>query len=163
MFNQQGLSLDQAPPIGVVFRFFASGLLFGIVAWVLTLLFGTAVFDPASSEALVLTHTLTLGVMMSFMLGALFQMLPVIAGVKFAAPVRAANLVQPPFVLGTLLLLGAFYTRSGSLFLIAGAILGITLLGIGAAMLVKLLRQEYQSDKCRRHTARAFGVLLKTQ
>jgi hypothetical protein len=162
MFNQQGLSLDQAPPIGVVFRFFASGLLFGIVAGVLTLLFGTAVFDPASSEALVLTHTLTLGVMMSFMLGALFQMLPVIAGVKFAAPVRAANLVQPPFVLGTLLLLGAFYTRSGSLFLIAGAILGITLLGIGAAMLVKLLHLREHSKSSRGMTAALVGLILLT-
>jgi len=32
MFNQNGLSLDQAPPISVVFRFFLSGALFGILS-----------------------------------------------------------------------------------------------------------------------------------
>ena len=79
MFNQSGLSLDQAPPLSVVLRFFVTASLFGIVAGVLLLIFGDSVFDASTKEARVLTHILALGVMGPFMLGALFQMLPVIA------------------------------------------------------------------------------------
>ena len=105
MFAQNGLSLDQAPPISVIFRFFLSGALFGLLSGVMVLLFQTNIFNPSSTEALILTHTLTLGVMLSFMFAALFQMLPVIAGVILSSPVKKANLLQYPFILGVLTLL----------------------------------------------------------
>ena len=44
MFAQNGLSLDQAPPISVVFRFFLSGALFGLLAGVMVLLFQSKYF-----------------------------------------------------------------------------------------------------------------------
>jgi len=140
MFNQNGLSLDQAPPISVVFRFFLGGALFGLLAGILVLSFGAAIFDPANREAVILTHTMTLGVMLSFMFAALFQMLPVIAGVKLTAPTQKATMVQLPFVLGVLSLLAAFYTGKSALFIAASLLLGGSILGIIFVMLKELLR-----------------------
>ncbi|TET88358.1 MAG: hypothetical protein E3J96_03435, partial [Sulfurovum sp.] len=105
MYSQNGLSLDQAPPISVVFRFFFSGALFGILSGILILLYKTDIFDAHTMAAVTFTHTLTLGVMLSFMFAALFQMLPVIAGVTLTSPVKKANWVQYPFVVGVIALL----------------------------------------------------------
>ena len=146
MFSQNGLSLDQAPPISVVFRFFLSGSLFGLLAGILILLFGHDIFNANTAEARILTHTFTLGIMLSFMFAALFQMLPVIAGVSLAAPVQKANRVQYPFVLGTLLLLAAFYTGNPLLFMGASVLLGTALLGIAAVMLRRLFALQNHSS-----------------
>ena len=88
MFQNSGLSLDQAPPISVVFRFFLAGSLWGIAAGIWLFFAGAPALEPSTPEALILTHMLTLGVMLSFMLGALFQMLPVLAGVALHDPVK---------------------------------------------------------------------------
>ncbi len=130
MLSQNGLSLDQAPPISVVFRFFFVGSLFGILCGIFVLFFQNAIFNAHSIEAIILTHTLTLGVMLSFMFAALFQMLPVIAGVKLTSPVLKANLLLYPFILGIIALLFAFnWTNTSWLFLLASVLLGTSLLG----------------------------------
>ena len=139
MFSQNGLSLDQAPPISVVFRFFFSGAIFGILAGILILFFQTDIFDASSLEAVMLTHTLTLGVMLSFMFAALFQMLPVIAGVTLQSPIKKANLIQYPFMLGVLSLLFAFNFSLPWLFTLASILLGSSILYITAIMLKNLL------------------------
>jgi len=146
MFSQNGLSLDQAPPISVVFRFFFSGALFGLIAGVLVLLFQTNIFNPNSTEALILTHTLTLGVMLSFMFAALFQMLPVIAGVILSTPVKKANLVQYPFILGVLILLLGFYTSKSWLFIVASIFLGGSIFYITTIMLKDLIKLPNHSS-----------------
>ncbi len=146
MFSQNGLSLDQAPPISVVFRFFLSGSIFGILAGVLTLLFQNQIFDASNIKALILTHTLSLGVMLSFMFAALFQMLPVIAGVKLSSPVKKANLVQYPFVLGVTSLLFAFWLSKTWLFIVASFLLGGSILYIVTTMLKELLRLPHHSS-----------------
>ena len=153
MFSQNGLSLDQAPPISVVFRFFFSGALFGLIAGVLVLLFQTDIFDPHSTAALILTHTLTLGVMLSFMFAALFQMLPVIAGVILPSPVQKANLLQYPFILGVLTLLFGFYTSTSWLFILASLLLGGSIFYITAIMLKNLI-------KLPNHSASSKGMMV---
>ena len=146
MFNQNGLSLDQAPPISVVFRFFFSGALFGILAGVLILFFQNTIFDAHSIEAVIVTHTLTLGVMLSFMFAALFQMLPVIAGVTLTSPVKKANLVQYPFILGVFSLLLAFNFSIPWLFITASFLLGGALLYIALIMLKNLWQLPHHSS-----------------
>ena len=138
MFNQSGLSLDQAPPISVVLRFFFSGTLFGILAGVLVLFYQNRIFDANSTEAVIVTHTLTLGVMLSFMLAALFQMLPVIAGVTLPSPVKKANLVQYPFIAGVITLLFAFKLSTPWLFILSSLLLGGSILPITVIMLKNL-------------------------
>ena len=162
MFSQNGLSLDQAPPISVVFRFFLSGSLFGVLAGGLVLLFGDAIFNLFTPKALMLTHTFTLGVMLSFMFAALFQMLPVIAGVTLKAPVQKANWVQYPFVLGTLLLLGAFGTGEALLFMAASVLLGSTLLGIAVVMLKNLMALQNHSSSSKGMTVALLSLVVLT-
>jgi len=146
MFNQNGLSLDQAPPISVVFRFFLSGAFFGILAGILIVIFQTSIFDAHSMKAVILTHTLTLGVMLSFMFAALFQMLPVIAGVTLSSPIQKANVVQFPFIFGVFSLLLAFNITSSSLFLLASLLLGSSILYITVVMLKNLFTLPHHSS-----------------
>jgi hypothetical protein len=153
MFEQGGLSLDQAPPISVVFRFFFGGAIFGMLAGFLMLVFQDAIFLSYSTEALIFTHTLTLGVMLSFMFAALFQMLPVIAGVTLKSPIKRANLVQYPFVLGTFLLLFAFWLSSSLLFALASLFLASSILYIVLVMLVNLV-------KLKNHSSSSKGMLF---
>lgn len=150
MFQQNGLSLDQAPPISVVFRLFLMAALFGIAAGFLILFYQETIFDSTSTAAITLTHTLTLGVMASFMLGALFQMLPVIAGVVLDAPVKRSWWIQAPFALGTITLLLAFNLPAYSqLYMIASLLLSTSLLGAVIIMLSRLLKLSYHSASSR--------------
>ncbi len=152
MFNQNGLSLDQAPPISVVFRFFFTGALFGILSGISILFYGVEIFDASTTAAITLTHMLTLGVMLSFMFAALFQMLPVIAGVTLSSPILKANLLLYPFVLGVVTLLFAFNMPHISwLFMVASVLLGISLIDILFVMLKNLLQLEH-------HTASSKGI-----
>ncbi len=153
MFNQNGLSLDQAPPISVVFRFFFSGALFGVLSGIFILFFQTAIFDPHTIEAVILTHTFTLGVMLSFMFAALFQMLPVIAGVRLSSPIQKANWVQYPFIAGVISLLFAFHLSIPWLFGLASLLLGTSILPIVFIMLKNLL--DLQS-----HSSSSKGMLI---
>ena len=146
MFSQNGLSLDQAPPISVVFRFFFSGALFGILSGIFILLFQNHIFDASDIKAVILTHTLTLGVMLSFMFAALFQMLPVIAGVTLTSPVKKANAVQYPFILGVFSLLLAFNFSTPWLFIAASFLLGVSLLYVALIMLKNLWKLPNHSS-----------------
>ena len=154
MFQQNGLSLDQAPPISVVFKLFFGASLFGILAGALVLFYQTDIFDASSTAAITLTHTLTLGVMASFMLGALFQMLPVIAGVVIDAPAKKSWWIQLPFVLGTISLLLAFnLPQYHHLYWLAAILLGVSLLGAAVMMLKNLAAIQY-------HTSSSKGMVL---
>ena len=146
MFNQSGLSLDQAPPIKVVFKFFFLGSLFGIVAGVLLFVYQTAIFDATTVAALTFTHLLTLGVMLSFMFAALFQMLPVIAGISLTSPNKRANLLFYPFILGVLSLLFAFNLHTSWLYLSSGLLLGVSLMITIVPMFGQLIKLNHHSS-----------------
>jgi hypothetical protein len=161
MFNQNGLSLDQAPPISVVFGFFFLGALFGILSGILIFIYRTDIFDISSIGALTFTHTLTLGVMLSFMFAALFQMLPVIAGVTLTSPVKKSNLVKYPFALGTLLLLCAFNLPDRSwLFIVASILLGGSILSIAFIMIKNLLALQNHSSSSRGMLTALLALVL---
>ncbi len=102
MFNQGGgLMLEQAPPIAVVIRFFITGAIFGILLGVFLLVTSFGIFDISDySRELIATHFLFLGVEASFMIGALFQMLPVLAGVVIRVPNRKSLIVNGLLILG---------------------------------------------------------------
>ncbi len=146
MYNNSGLSLEQAPPISVVLRFFITAAVFGIVAGVLTLLFGVEIFDASSKEARVITHILTLGVMASFMMGALFQMLPVIAGVVLQNPSKKATFVHITLTLGVIMIALAFYTSQSYFYLLSALLLGSSLLFVSAIMIANLRKLPSHSS-----------------
>ena len=102
MFNQ-GLSLDQAPPISVPFRFFLTAPLFGVL---ISLVFFFSPFDEISNQyshlAIGVIHLFTLGILSMIIFGAMQQMMPVLAGAILKKPRLFANIVHPSLVLGTL-------------------------------------------------------------
>lgn len=95
-----GLSLDQAPPLSVPASFFLSIPLGILLAGCILIYTGSAPFvSPWMPQALALTHAGTLGVLAMGMLGALYQMTPVVAGT--AVPqARVAHLVHALMLLG---------------------------------------------------------------
>jgi len=148
MFRQGGLSLEQAPPISVVLRFFITGAGFGILLGVYLLGSTFSSVQPFGSTTfnLIVTHLLALGVMASFMLGALFQMLPVIAGVVIKVPTKKAIAVHLFLVMGILFQLFAF-SKNGSLFYLLSALfLGSGLLYATLTMLKEVVRIKDHSS-----------------
>ncbi|MCX6052437.1 MAG: hypothetical protein NTZ60_07965 [Campylobacterales bacterium] len=78
-----GLSIDQAPPISAPLRFFLTAPLFAIFAGFLIFFSdASALMSRYSLESIVVTHAITIGFFGFIMLGALTQMLPVLAGAK---------------------------------------------------------------------------------
>lgn len=149
MFDQQGLSLDQAPPVSVVFGLFLTGALFGLLSGIAILYFGDSVLDSTSAGAVIAAHLLSLGFAMSFMLGALFQMLPVIAGVILQNPLPRSNIIKALLSLGVLSLIAAFASSTGFLFLLASASLGASLLYVAWTMGSRLIRLNNHSASSR--------------
>ena len=77
--NFTGLSLDQAPPISVPLRYFLVAPLFGIAAALVVLFSHGMVLTQFETHTIVVLHLITIGFFSFVMLGALTQMLPVIA------------------------------------------------------------------------------------
>ncbi len=126
------LSYDQSPPIAAPFRFFLTAPVFGILAGLLLLWSGPDTFASRwTPAALALTHLITAGFMLQVMLGAMVQVLPVVAGANLAGPMRLARFVHASITLGTLFLVGAFLSFSPPLFNMAAI-----LFGVGVAMFV---------------------------
>jgi len=94
------LSLDQAPPLSIPASFFLT-IPFGILIAGLILMSSgiTALGSPWAPQALALTHAGTLGILAMGMLGALYQMTPVIAGIPVPFT-RIAHLVHILLVAG---------------------------------------------------------------
>ena len=155
MFNQGGLSLDQAPPISVVLRFFVTASIFGILLGLFLLSQSLNITLLSSyTTQLIVVHTLSLGVMASFMLGALFQMLPVLAGVVIKTPTTKAMIVHGLLSVGVLVQIFAFGISSNSLlFFLASAYLGSALFYAIYLMLKELIKIET-------HSSSSKGILL---
>lgn len=115
------LSYDRSPPIAAPFRFFLTAPAFGILAGVLLIWAGPNAFlSRWTSEALALTHLVTAGFMLQAMLGALIQVLPVVAGANIHQSSRVAAIAHAAITLGALLLVAAFLTFVPELFVLAG-------------------------------------------
>jgi uncharacterized membrane protein YphA (DoxX/SURF4 family) len=140
MSLQAGLSFEQAPPFSLPLRFFLTAPLFLLVAAGLIMLAPETLASRWTPQALALTHALTLGFLAMVMLGALTQMLPVVAGSPLPAPRLVAWLSHIPLALGTIALMAGFLTTEPAAF-----VAGIVLLGGGftvflAAAVISLAR-----------------------
>nr|CRH05108.1 conserved membrane protein of unknown function [Candidatus Magnetococcus massalia] len=86
MFLNSGLHIDQAPPLSIPFRFFATAPLFMIIVGGLLLLEGETLLDGhLSGEGIAITHGVMLGWLAMVMWGALYQMIPVVGGIRVRA------------------------------------------------------------------------------
>jgi hypothetical protein len=104
-FSDTGLRLDQAPPLSIPAAFFLIAPASVVAAGIWLLVQGGAPlgsgWDPTT---VILTHLATLGFLAAVMLGALYQMIPVVAGVPVPG-VKAAYGVLGLFVAGLVTLL----------------------------------------------------------
>ena len=122
---QDLLSFDQSPPLAAPLRFFVTAPLFAMLAGVLLLSSGPdALASRWTPAMLALTHLIAVGFMLQVMLGALLQIMPVVAGANMARPLRVAAVVHAALSLGTLVLAAAFLTFSPALFKLAAILLG---------------------------------------
>lgn len=104
------LSLEQAPPISVPFRFFFSAPLFLLLAAIALLAAGPEALESRWTPALLgITHLLTLGTMGMVMVGAMLQLLPVLAGTPVPNPRGMAWAIHLPLLAGSALLSGGLY------------------------------------------------------
>lgn len=75
------LSLDQAPPEDIPFRYLFTGPFFGVIAGIFLLAYGDRLFITGwSLKTAALVHTMTLGWLALIMIGAFYQMVPVLVG-----------------------------------------------------------------------------------
>lgn len=126
---RRALSFDSNPPYSVPMRFFCSAVLFAMLASAILIWQGdTALLSRWSPSTLALTHLLVLGCLSMSMVGALLQMLPVVAGISLPQVERLGPLVHLGLCAATLLLASAFWWQIPALFLGAGALLCATLL-----------------------------------
>ena len=125
----EGLSLQQAPPISVPFRFFIAAPLFGIFSALLVVWLGEeSLVSRWTPGTLAITHGLLLGFLTSIMFGAQMQMLPVLAGAVVNNPKQLSWIIQLAWIVGVLLLQFAFMRGEAWAFqlaavLLAGAVL----------------------------------------
>ena len=95
-----GLSLEQAPPLSIPAGFFLTIPIGILVAGYLMLTTVAAAFgSPWTPQTVALTHAGTLGILAMGMLGALYQMIPVVAGTPVPF-VRLAHLVHALLLAG---------------------------------------------------------------
>ncbi len=136
MSTQAGLSFEQAPPFSLPLRFFLTAPLFLLAAGILVAVFPEALASRWSGEALALTHALTLGFLAMVMLGALLQMLPVVAGVAVPASRRVAGTSHAALTLGTAALVGGFLSGATAAFAVALGLLvaGFAVFVVAAAV-----------------------------
>ncbi len=135
-----GLSLANAPPLSVPLRYFLTAPLFAAVAGLLLVLGGApALASRWTPQALAATHLLTLGFITMVMLGALSQLIPVLAGSYVRAPRLVAWIVHPLLCLGTALL-AAGLARDARLLGAAAPILAVAFVVFVAAVAEALWR-----------------------
>lgn len=98
------LSLDQAPPENIPNRFFLTVPIFGFFAGLLIAFKGDGLFLTTwHNDTIALTHLLTLGWMAMTMIGAIYQMIPVLVGARVPM-INLAKIVHVFLTIGVLAL-----------------------------------------------------------
>lgn len=161
MLNTAGLSLEQAPPIEVPFGFFLLAPLFVFLAGAALVWQGDLVLlSRWSAPALAVTHLLTLGFLTQVMCGALFQMLPVLAGSAVPAAVWIGRFAQAGLALGCLALSWGLYAGGRSWLMLGGTALGV---GIGIFVIgagIAMVRARGVPDTLRGMRLALFGLVM---
>lgn len=128
---QRVLSFEQTPALSVPLRFFLSAPLFAVAAALLLFWLGPeALASRWSPATLALTHLMTLGFLAMCMIGALLQILPVVAGIDIPRANLTSASTHVLLSLGTVTLASAFLASAPILFRVA-----LPLLLIGFAWL----------------------------
>lgn len=110
--NYSNLSIDQAPSIGIPLRFFLTAPLFGLTAVMALFIQGPEFLQQQwFNQTIASVHLLTLGFITMTMMGALFQLLPVLAGASIYRAEVSSTLVHGVFASGVILFTLGLYTN----------------------------------------------------
>lgn len=123
------LSYDAAPSFATPLRFFLTAPLFGIAAGILLVLMPELLDSRWTPGALAITHLITVGFMLMIMVGAMFQMLPVVIGASFPRADLLASIVHVCLAAGTISLSWGLGKMSLDVLFAA-----VILLGAGSAL-----------------------------
>ena len=147
-----GLSIDQAPPISGPLRFFITAPLFGIMAGVMLLFSDSAsLMSRYSMDAIVIVHLITIGLFGFIMLGALTQMLSVLAGANIPK-VKLISSLCHLFLLVGLLFMVFGLQESNSI------ALEFASLFLGSGFLCLILPMLYAISRVQHFTASVKGM-----
>ena len=153
-----GLAYDDTPPFSAPLRFFLSAPLFGIAAGCVLILDGDALGSRWTPAALAAVHLLTTGLMLHTMIGALMQILPVVAGAPLPAASRVASLTHLGLSSGALALSWGLGVGQPAALLAGGLLLGTGMLTFLLAALLALRRVAVAAG--RSHTPRDLRLAL---
>lgn len=154
--DRAALSLEQAPPLSVPGRFFLTAPLFGVAASLLALWAGPALLVSRWTPALLgVTHLLTLGLIAMVMVGAMFQLLPVLGGARLRRPHPYSIAVHALLTAGTLLLAVGF--AAGCAYCMRAA---LPLLGAGLATFIALASTALARSPSRHDSVKAMGYAV---
>lgn len=138
---RRDLDLDASPTLGAPLRFLLNAPVFAVLASALLFYAGPSAFATRwSAFTLAATHLMTLGVFASAMMGALLQILPVVAGVHVAAGRTGASGIHALLTFGTIALAGGFVSSVAALFPIAALACGAAVLWFVGACAIGLAR-----------------------
>jgi len=141
--NYTALTLAQTPPLSVPLRYFITAPLFTLLAGMIALWYGPELFSSRWNPALLAaTHALTLGFLASAMVGAIQQLLPVLAGSPLPRPRLVSGWVHLLLTFGTLLLIGGWLLGSAVLFQAAAVALLLALIPFLMIVLLALWRSS---------------------
>jgi len=132
-----GLSVDQAPPISAPIRFFVTAPLFAVLAGILILFSDAQTLSSRfSTHTIAITHALTIGFLSFVMLGALLQMLPVLAGVRIAKVDSVSKISYLLLFLGTVFMVFGLWFDLSKIILLSSVLLGGGFLILIVSMLI---------------------------
>jgi len=160
--NFTGLSLDQAPPLQAPVRFFITAPMFGMLAALMILFVDPALFESRySMESIAVTHLFTIGLFAMVMLGALQQMLPVLAGVSLPKAGSVAVVSHAALTIGVLFMVPSLLWSEPLLAAVASAALGIGFFTILAAIAVAMTKISFFTPTVKAMiTAVVFGFFI---
>lgn len=126
---QRALNYDRSPAPGVSWRFFAVAAVFAMLASLTLAWHGQdALSSRWTPAALAASHLLGIGAITATIIGALFQIAPVVTGMTIPGTQPFATVVLALLGAGTLTLAGAFLLGRPILFGLGAAALGMGLL-----------------------------------
>ncbi len=159
-----GLNADQAPPISAPLRFFLTAPLFAIFAGFLIFISDASVLTSRfAPESIAIAHALTIGFLGFVMLGAMTQMLPVLAGVKIYKVKFITTFAHTLLVVGLISMVFGLYFSKQTLNSLALISLSIGFLSILFPMLFALRKVENRSPSVKAITVSlsfAIAVVL---
>jgi len=141
-----GLSFEQAPPLAIPASFFVTAPLAVAAAGFVLLAHGNLPWlSPWEPSAVALVHLGTLGLITMVMFGALYQILPVVAGAVVPAP-RLARAVHAGLTVGAAALAAGMLLGEIGLLWCATLLLGATLLAFLIPTGMALARAQTRDD-----------------